>query len=116
MSASPSATTTPEPDDDPPGTRSGAFGLSGVASTPTIRKVSVKQGGSLDAALLKKADTFFRRSGRLERMEAAFYRRELLPVGSRSYQIAGLQILGCCTGYGGGDADYAANGDGKCTE
>ena len=57
--------------------------LSGVAPTPTIRRVSVKEGGSLGEALLKKGDTFFRRSGRLERMEAAFYRRELLPVGSR---------------------------------
>jgi N-methylhydantoinase A len=57
--------------------------LTGVAPTPTIRKVSVKQGGSLGEALLKKAHTFFRRAGRLERRETAFYRRELLPVGSR---------------------------------
>ena len=53
------------------------------APTPTIRRVSVKEGGSLGEALLKKAHTFFRRTGRLERIEAAFYRRELLPVGSR---------------------------------
>ena len=57
--------------------------LTGVAPTPTIRKVSVKQGGSLGEALLKKAHTFFRRARRLERIETAFYRRDLLPVGSR---------------------------------
>jgi N-methylhydantoinase A len=57
--------------------------LTGVAPTPTIRKVSVKEGGTLGEALLKKAHTFFRRAGRLERMETSFYRRELLPVGSR---------------------------------
>jgi N-methylhydantoinase A len=57
--------------------------LTGVAPTPTIRKVSIKQGRSLDAAPLKKAPTFFQRSGRLERMETAFYRRESLPVGGR---------------------------------
>jgi N-methylhydantoinase A len=32
-------------------------------------------------ALMKTDGCFFRRSGRLEQMDTAFYRRELLPVG-----------------------------------
>jgi N-methylhydantoinase A/oxoprolinase/acetone carboxylase beta subunit len=55
--------------------------LTGVAPTPTIRGVKVPQGGSLDEALIKTDRTLFRRSGKLEQMETAFYRRELLPVG-----------------------------------
>jgi N-methylhydantoinase A len=38
-------------------------------------------GGSLRGALLKTAGSFFRRSGRLQELETAFYRRDLLPVG-----------------------------------
>jgi N-methylhydantoinase A len=55
--------------------------LTGVAPTPTIRRVKMPAGGSLRDALIKTDGCFFRRSGRLERMDTAFYRRELLSVG-----------------------------------
>jgi N-methylhydantoinase A len=55
--------------------------LTGVAPTPTIRRVKMPAGGSLRDALIKTDGCFFRRSGRLEQMDTAFYRRELLPVG-----------------------------------
>jgi len=55
--------------------------LTGIAPTPTIRRVKMPTGGSLRDALIKTDGCFFRRSGRLERMDTAFYRRERLPVG-----------------------------------
>ena len=56
--------------------------LTGVALTPTIKRATVPMpGGSLRGALLKTAGSFFRRSGRLQELETAFYRRDLLPVG-----------------------------------
>jgi N-methylhydantoinase A len=55
--------------------------LTGVAPTPTIRRVKMPPGGSLRDALIKTDGCFFRRSGRLERMDTAFYQRELLPAG-----------------------------------
>ncbi len=54
--------------------------LTGVAPTPTIRQVKMPAGGNLRDALIKTDGCFFRRGGRLERMNTAFYRRELLPV------------------------------------
>jgi N-methylhydantoinase A len=55
--------------------------LAGIAPTPTIRRLKAMQPGTLGEAMMKKGDTFFRKSGRLQKMETAFYRRELLPVG-----------------------------------
>jgi N-methylhydantoinase A len=55
--------------------------LTGIAATPTIRRVKMPSGGNLRDALIKTDGCFFRRAGRLERMNTAFYRRELLPVG-----------------------------------
>jgi N-methylhydantoinase A len=56
--------------------------LTGVAPTPAIKRATVPTpGGSLRDALLKTAGSFFRRSGRLQELETAFYRRDLLPVG-----------------------------------
>jgi N-methylhydantoinase A/oxoprolinase/acetone carboxylase beta subunit len=55
--------------------------LTGVAPTPTIRRLQMPAGGSLRDALIKTDGCFFRRAGRLEQMKTAFYRRELLPVG-----------------------------------
>jgi N-methylhydantoinase A len=55
--------------------------LTGVAATPTIRRAKAPEGNSLRAALIKTDGTFFRRNGRLQQMETAFYRRELLPIG-----------------------------------
>jgi N-methylhydantoinase A len=55
--------------------------LTGIAPTPTIRRVKMPTGGSLRDALIKTDGCFFRRDGRLEQMQTAFYRRELLPVG-----------------------------------
>ena len=82
----------------PLGARRPSMGISSPTSPIEIVNIRIERRGA-DAdhppgerqskaaasatALLKKAHTFFRRSGRLERMEAAFYRRELLPVGSR---------------------------------
>jgi N-methylhydantoinase A len=59
--------------------------LTGVAPTPTIRSVVVPKGGSLADALIKKDQTLFRRRGKLERLETAFYSRYLLPVGAPVY-------------------------------
>ncbi len=64
--------------------------LTGVAATPTIRRVKVAKGTSLSGALIKTAGCFFRHAGRLEQMHTAFYRRELLPVGQK---IAGPAII-----------------------
>jgi N-methylhydantoinase A len=55
--------------------------LTGVAPTPTIRRAKMPAGDNLRDALMKTDGCFFRRSGRLEQMDTAFYRRELLPVG-----------------------------------
>jgi N-methylhydantoinase A len=56
--------------------------LTGVAPTPAIKRATVPApGGSVRDALLKTAGSFFRRSGRLQELETAFYRRDLLPVG-----------------------------------
>jgi N-methylhydantoinase A len=55
--------------------------LTGIAATPTIRRAKAPEGTSLRAALIKTDGTFFRRNGRLQQMETAFYRRELLPAG-----------------------------------
>jgi N-methylhydantoinase A/oxoprolinase/acetone carboxylase beta subunit len=55
--------------------------VTGVAPTPTIRRVKIKKAGGLREALAKTDGTFFRASGQLKKMETAFYRRELLPVG-----------------------------------
>ena len=46
--------------------------------------------GSLHDALIKTDGCFFRRAGRLEQMDTAFYRRELLPLGQK---IAGPAII-----------------------
>ena len=64
--------------------------LTGIAATPTIRRVKVPEGGSLHDALIKTDGCFFRRAGRLEQMDTAFYRRELLPLGQK---IAGPAII-----------------------
>ena len=64
--------------------------LTGIAATPTIRRVKVQEGGSLRDALIKTDGCFFRRAGRLEQMDTAFYRRELLPLGQK---IAGPAII-----------------------
>jgi N-methylhydantoinase A len=64
--------------------------LTGVAPTPTIRRVKVPEGGSLREAQIKTDGCFFRRSGRLEQMDTTFYRRELLPIG---HEIAGPAII-----------------------
>jgi N-methylhydantoinase A len=56
--------------------------LTGVAPTPAIKRATVPApGGSVRDALLKTAGSFFRRSGRLQELETAFYRRDLLQVG-----------------------------------
>jgi N-methylhydantoinase A len=55
--------------------------LTGIAPTPTIRRAKMPAGDNLRDALMKIDGCFFRRSGRLEQMDTAFYRRELLPVG-----------------------------------
>ena len=55
--------------------------LTGVAPTPTIRRVKMPAGGSVRDAVIKTDGCFFRRFGRLEQMNTAFYQRELLPVG-----------------------------------
>jgi N-methylhydantoinase A/oxoprolinase/acetone carboxylase beta subunit len=56
--------------------------LTGVAPTPAIKRATAPTPkGSLRDALLKTAGSFFRRSGRLQELETAFYRRDLLPVG-----------------------------------
>jgi N-methylhydantoinase A len=55
--------------------------LTGIAPTPTIRGVTVPKGASLADAMIKKDRTLFRRRGKLEQIETAFYRRERLPVG-----------------------------------
>lgn len=54
--------------------------LTGTAPTPTIRGVKVASGTSLEEALVKTDRTLFRSGGRLEQMDTAFYRRDLLPV------------------------------------
>src|SRR5262249_13430519 len=55
--------------------------LTGVAPTPTIRRVKMPAGGRVRDAVIKTDGCFFRRFGRLEQMNTAFYQRELLPVG-----------------------------------
>jgi N-methylhydantoinase A len=64
--------------------------LTGIAATPTIRRVKVPESSSLREALIKRDGCFFRRAGRLEQMDTAFYRRELLPAGQK---IAGPAII-----------------------
>jgi len=64
--------------------------LTGIAPTPTIRRVQVPEGGSLRDGLIKTDGCFFRRGGRLEQIDTAFYRRELLPIGQK---IAGPVII-----------------------
>jgi N-methylhydantoinase A/oxoprolinase/acetone carboxylase beta subunit len=56
--------------------------LTGIAPTPTIRGVKVSSGTSLEEALVKTDRTHFRSGGRLEQMDTAFYRRDLLPVSA----------------------------------
>jgi N-methylhydantoinase A len=55
--------------------------LTGIAPTPTIGRAKMPAGDNLRDALMKTDGCFFRRSGRLEQIDTAFYRRELLPVG-----------------------------------
>jgi N-methylhydantoinase A/oxoprolinase/acetone carboxylase beta subunit len=55
--------------------------LTGVAPTPTIRGVTVAKSASTADAMIKKDRTLFRRRGKLEQLDTAFYRRELLHVG-----------------------------------
>ena len=56
--------------------------LTGIAPTPTIRGVTVPRGTSIADAMIKKDRTLFRRRGKLEQLETAFYRREQLPLGA----------------------------------
>jgi N-methylhydantoinase A len=54
--------------------------LTGVAPTPKIGKIKVAKGAKLAEALVKTAKATFRHKGKLETMDTAFYRRDLLPL------------------------------------
>ena len=58
--------------------------LTGIAATPTIRRVKVPEGGKPRDALIKKDRSLFRRARKLEQIDTAFYRRELLPLGAEN--------------------------------
>lgn len=55
--------------------------VTGVGPLAHIARPAERSGGGIEAALLKTDTTVFRIDGRIEEREAAFYRKDDLPVG-----------------------------------
>jgi N-methylhydantoinase A len=64
--------------------------LTGVAPTPKIGKIKVARGANAKDAVVKTGKSVFRHQGKLETMDTAFYRRDLLPLDQ---PVAGPAII-----------------------